>query len=129
MSSGSTVLADSKESGLGSSNQDLSLSSGKNTGIVVMPCHAWMCVPITISGVVIIFQVPECHLLQYFSVRVTIKNWLSQVAILSKLRKPESFQSYNSPKRSFANFWGLCSSFVECNSYLESSSPDILALS
>ena len=74
MSSGSTVLADSKESGLGSSNQDVSLSSGKNTGIVVMPCHAWMCVPITISGVVIIFQVPECHLLQYFSVRVTIKN-------------------------------------------------------
>ena len=28
----------------------------------------------------------------------------------------------------FTNIWGLCSNFVECESFLESNSPDILAL-
>ena len=31
-------------------------------------------------------------------------------------------------KLSFTNIWGFCSNFVECESFLESNSPDILAL-
>ena len=61
MFSGCTVLADSKEFELGSRNQDPCLSSSKNTEMVLVPCQAWMCVPITIYGVVIISQVPECY--------------------------------------------------------------------
>ena len=36
--SGCTVLPDSKETQLGSSDQETSLSAGKNTGIVLVPC-------------------------------------------------------------------------------------------
>ena len=38
MFSGGTVLPDSKETELGSSNQEASQSAGKNTGIVLVPC-------------------------------------------------------------------------------------------
>ena len=31
-------------------------------------------------------------------------------------------------KLSFTNIWGLCSNFVDCESFIESNSPDILAL-
>ena len=34
----------------------------------------------------------------------------------------------NSLKLSFMNIWGLCLNFVDCESFLESNSPDILAL-
>ena len=50
------------------------------------------------------------------------------MAILSKACKPGSFESHNSLKLSFTNIQGLCSSFVDCESFLESNSPDILAL-
>ena len=50
------------------------------------------------------------------------------MAILSKACKPDSFESLNSLKLSFTNIWGLCSNFVDCKSFLESNSPDILAL-
>ena len=50
------------------------------------------------------------------------------MAILSKACKPDNFQSHNSLKRSFTNIRGLFSNFVDCESFLESNSPDILAL-
>ena len=65
MFSGSTLSHDSKETKLGSSNQEASSSAGKNTGIVLVPCCVWKCVLKIISGGVDILEVPE------FSVRVT----------------------------------------------------------
>ena len=50
------------------------------------------------------------------------------MAILSKACKPDNFKSHNSVKLSFTNIQGLCSNFVDCESFLESNSPDILAL-
>ena len=50
------------------------------------------------------------------------------MAILSNGCKPDNFEPHNSLKFSFTNIWGLCSNFVECESFLESNSPDILAL-
>ena len=37
-----------------------------------------------------------------------------------------NFESRNSLKRSFTNIQGLCLYFVECESFLESNSPDIV---
>ena len=50
------------------------------------------------------------------------------MAILSEACKPDSFESHNSLKLSFTNIRGLRSNFVDCESFLESNSPDILAL-
>ena len=50
------------------------------------------------------------------------------MAILLKQCKPEIFESHNSLKLSFTNIRGLCSNFVDCESFLESSSPENLAL-
>ena len=50
------------------------------------------------------------------------------MAILSKGCKPDNFESHNSLTVSFTNICGLHSNFIECESFLESSSPDILAL-
>ena len=50
------------------------------------------------------------------------------MAILPKGCKPDNFEPHNSLKLSFTNIQGLRSNFVECESFLESSSPDILAL-
>ena len=50
------------------------------------------------------------------------------MAILSKGSKPDNSEPHNSLKLSFTNVQGLCSNFVECKSFLESNSPDILAL-
>ena len=49
------------------------------------------------------------------------------MAILSKACKPDNFESHNSLKLSFTNIRGLHSNFVDCKSFLESNSPDILA--
>ena len=51
------------------------------------------------------------------------------MAILSKACKPDNFESHNSLKLSFTNIRGLRSNFVDCEFFLESNSPDILALS
>ena len=48
--------------------------------------------------------------------------------ILSKACKPDNFESHNSLKLSFTNIRGLRSNFVDFESFLESNSPDILAL-
>ena len=50
------------------------------------------------------------------------------MAILSEGFKPDNFESHNSLKRSFANIRGVPLNFVDCESSLESSSPDIRAL-
>ena len=50
------------------------------------------------------------------------------MAILSKACKPDNFQSHNSLTLSFTNIQGRRSNFVDCESFLESNSPDILAL-
>ena len=47
---------------------------------------------------------------------------------LSKGCKPDNFESHNSLRLSFTNICGLCSNFVECESFLESNSPNALAL-
>ena len=65
--SGCTVPPDSNETELGSSNKEASSSSGKNTGIVLVPCRAWKCVPTAISGGVHISEFPGCHLLRQMS--------------------------------------------------------------
>ena len=51
------------------------------------------------------------------------------MAILSKACKPDNFESHNSLKLSFTNIRGFRLNFVDCESFLESNSPDILALS
>ena len=50
------------------------------------------------------------------------------MAILSKACKPDNFELRNSLKLSFTNIRGLRSNFVDCESFLESNSPEILAL-
>ena len=50
------------------------------------------------------------------------------MVILSKACKPDNFESHNFLKLSFMNIQGLRSNFVDCESFLESNSPDILAL-
>ena len=55
-----------------------------------------------------------------------LTQWI--MTILSKGCKPDNFEPHNSLKLSFTNIWGLRSNFVECESFLESNSPDILAL-
>ena len=50
------------------------------------------------------------------------------MAILSKACKPDSFELHNSLKLSFMNIRGLHLNFVDCESFLGSNSPDILAL-
>ena len=50
------------------------------------------------------------------------------MVILSKGCNPYNFEPHNSLKLSFTNIRGLCSNFVECESFLESNSLDILTL-
>ena len=50
------------------------------------------------------------------------------MAILSKECKLDNLESHNSLKLGFTNVRGLRSNFVDCESFLESNSPDILAL-
>ena len=50
------------------------------------------------------------------------------MAILSKACKTDNFELHNSLKLSFMNIQGLRSNFLHCKSFLESNSPDILAL-
>ena len=63
MSFGCTVPPDSKQTELGSSEQEASPSADKNIRIVLVSCHAWKCVPTAISGGVDISKAPGCHLL------------------------------------------------------------------
>ena len=64
---GCTVSPDSRETKLGSSDQEASPSASKNTGVILVPCHAWKCVPIANSSGVDVSEVPGCHLLRQMS--------------------------------------------------------------
>ena len=50
------------------------------------------------------------------------------MAILSKVYKHDNFESHNSLKLSFTNIRGLRSNFVDCQSFLKSNPPKLLAL-
>ena len=50
------------------------------------------------------------------------------MVILSKGCKLDNFESHSSIKLNYTSIWGLCPNFVECESFQESNSPDILAL-
>ena len=60
---GCTMLPDVEETELGSSDQEASLSAGKNTWIALLPYCTWKCVLTAISCGVDIYEVPGCHLL------------------------------------------------------------------
>ena len=60
---GCTVLADNKENKFGSSDQGASPSTGKNTGVVLLPCCTWTCDPAAISSVADISMFTGFHLL------------------------------------------------------------------
>ena len=49
-------------------------------------------------------------------------------SILSNGRKSDNFESHNSVKLSLTNIHDLHSNFTECESFLESNCPDILAI-
>ena len=51
------------------------------------------------------------------------------MVVLSKPPKLDNFESHKSLKVSFTNILGFCLTFVGCESFLGSNSPDILALS
>ena len=53
---------------------------------------------------------------------------LSKMDILPEGRKPGDFESHKNVKLIFTAIWSLRLSFVECKSFLESNSPDILAV-
>ena len=59
---------------------------------------------------------------------VLFLTYFNELWLLSKGCKPDNFELYNSLKLSFTNILGLNSNFVDCESFLESNSPDILAL-
>ena len=116
--------------------------------VVLLPCHAWKCVPTVNCNGLDIFEVHGCHLWQMHShwgsqkllqrlmshklpayispFDLFLTQWI--LAVLSKRCKPDNFESNNSLKLSFKIIWGLSSNFVECESFLESNSPDTFAL-
>ena len=116
-------------------NQEVFLLAGKNTEIVLVPCPTWKCVSTAISSGIDISEVLGCHLLQQMS-----SQWGSQklihgsvselyeMAILSKVHKPDHYESHNPVKRGFTNIWALHSNFEGCESSFKANSPDILAL-
>ena len=113
-----------------------------------MPCCTWKCVPAAVSGGVDIFEVLGCRLLQQMSFYWGSKKLLQSVfneltvcffvfnffltqciiAILSKRCKLDNFKPLSSLKSSFMNIQGLHSNYIECNSFLESSTPNIFIL-
>ena len=67
MFSGCTMSLDNKEAKLGCSNQETSLSAGINTGVGLVPFHAWKCVLAADFSCMNLPEVPGCHLLQQMS--------------------------------------------------------------
>ena len=80
MFSGCTVPPDSKETELGSSDQEASPSAGKNTGVVLVPClHD----PTAISGGVNISEVPGCHFLRQMNSQLGSQKLLRDWCLIS----------------------------------------------
>ena len=61
--SGCTVLHDSKKTDLVNSEEEVSPSSGKNTGVVLVPCSRMEVCPYSYFQWCDISEVPGCHLL------------------------------------------------------------------
>ena len=120
MFSGCTVPPISKETELGSSDQEASPSAGNNTGVVLVPCCTRNCVVIAISGGLDISEVLGCFFNPFLTQLI--------MSILSKGCKPDHFESHDSLKLRFTNICGLQSNFVECVSFLELNALEILAL-
>ena len=136
---GCTVWPDTKETKLGSSNQEASLSAIKNTGVILVPCHARKFVLTAISCGADIPKVPASHLLQHTNSQWGLQNstrsvsneltaylsdfylyfWFNKTATLSKVCKSDSFESHNSLKLTFNNTQCLSFDVVECESFLE----------
>ena len=54
--------------------------------------------------------------------------FLPYLNLMNYGHKPDNFESHNFLKLSFTNIRGLQMNFADCESFLESNSPDILAL-
>ena len=146
-----TVPPDSTETELGSSEQEASPSAGKYTGVAGRIAH-FAHGNVSLKLFPLVWRIPRslgiiCYdrcvlseghkkLLQgLVSHKLTaclsvFYLFLTQkiISILSKGCKPDRFESHNSLKLSFTNNRGLHSIFLECESFLISNSPDILAL-
>ena len=152
MFSGCTVPLDSKKTKLWSSDQQTSPSADANTVVVLVSysrvevrlysyfqwcgCFSgpWVSLVTTyifstrVTKITWKIGVSWSHDLP-FCFRLILTQWI--VAILSKVCKPDNFDSRNSLSLSFTNIWDLRSNFVDSESFLGSfleNSPDILAL-
>ena len=132
MFSGCTVPPDSKETKLGSSNQEASLSAGKNTRVVLVPCPSLQLLLVWIFlrslGVICYIRWLLGGVTKITS-RIGVCFWylLTQwiMAILSKGCNQITL-NHITLKIDFANIWGLCFQF--CESFLESNSHGVLTL-
>ena len=59
---------------------------------------------------------------------LSVFNLFLTQCIMAILSKADNLEPQNSLKLSLTNIWGFCTNFVECESFLESNFPDILAL-
>ena len=125
---------ESKETEVESSDQKASPSPGTNTGVVLFSAifvHGIMSLQLSLVvwiflrslGVVTTDQFPvRCHK-NHFKDSCLMN---SQPAFLFLLYF--NFESHNSINLSFSNICSLHSNFVDCESFLESNSLDILTL-
>ena len=90
------MLPGSKETELGSSNNEASPSAGKDAGIVLVPHCTWKRVLTAISGPVDVY-------LSLFNLFLTQSN----LAITSIGCKPDNFESHNALKLTFTTIRGL----------------------
>ena len=133
MFSGCTVLPDSKETELGNSDQEASSSAGNNNSSFSAMLYMHVC-PYSYFQWCGYFQpsLVSFVMTYEFSLRVTkITSGICVsgiMTILSKGCEPDDFEPHNSLNFSFTNIWGLSLNFVEYETFLESVSPDILAL-
>ena len=81
MFSDCTVLPNSVETELGSSNKDASPLAGKNIGIIFVPFCTWKCILTAISGGVDISEVPGCHFLQQMSSQCGSEKITSRIGV------------------------------------------------
>ena len=83
MFSGCNVPHDSKESELGSSDQDTSPWASKNIGVVLVPCLRMEVRPTAISSGVHISEDPGCHLLRQVSSQWGSKNYFKDWCLIN----------------------------------------------
>ena len=141
MFSGCIKPSDSKETEPWNSRQIA--SPGKNTGVVSVPCPysyfrwcGYLCGPWVSFVTTDEFSVRVTNIASRISVSSNqslssdfdLFLTLFGMTLLSKGCKLDNVQSHKSLKLSFRNTRVLRSNFVECESFFESNSPDILAL-